>query len=52
MEPDDAAKAAAKLGIRVYTIGVGTHSSRTPFRVKDMYGRETVQYANSSFDES
>ena len=52
VEPDDAAKAAAKLGIRVYTIGVGTHSSRTPFRVKDMYGRETVQYANSSFDES
>ncbi len=52
VEPDDAAKAAAKLGVRVYTIGVGTHSPRTPYRVKDVYGRETVQYANSSFDES
>ena len=52
VEPDDAAAAAAKLGIRVYTIGVGTHSSRTPFRARDMFGRTTVQYANSSFDES
>lgn len=52
VEPDDAAVAAAKLGVRVYTIGVGTHSSRTPFRAKDMFGRETVQYSNSSFDES
>lgn len=52
VDPDDAAKAAAKLGIRVYTIGVGTHSSRTPFRTKDIFGRTTVQYANSSFDES
>lgn len=52
VDPDDAAKAAAKLGIRVYTIGVGTHSSRTPFRTKDILGRTTVQYANSSFDES
>jgi Ca-activated chloride channel family protein len=52
VEPDDAAAAAAKLGIRVYTIGVGTHSSRTPFRARDMFGRTTVQYANMSFDES
>jgi len=52
VEPDDAAAAAAKLGIRVYTIGVGTHSSRTPFRARDVFGRTTVQYANMSFDES
>jgi Ca-activated chloride channel family protein len=52
VEPDAAADAAAKLGIRVYTIGVGTHSSRTPFRARDMFGRQTVQYANMSFDES
>ena len=52
VEPDDAAAAAAKLGIRVYTIGVGTHSARTPFRAKDMFGRTSVQYANMSFDES
>ena len=52
VDPDDAAAAAAKLGIRVYTIGVGTHSARTPFRAKDMFGRTSVQYANMSFDES
>ena len=52
VEPDEAAAGAAKLGIRVYTIGVGTHSARTPFRSKDMYGRVSVQYANMSFDES
>ena len=52
VEPDEAAAAAAKLGIRVYTIGVGTHAARTPFRAKDMFGRTSVQYANMSFDES
>ena len=52
VEPDDAAAAAAKIGIRVYTIGVGTHSRRTPFRARDMFGRTTIQYANMSFDES
>ena len=52
VEPDDAAEAAAKLGIRVYTIGVGTNSSRTPFIATDMFGRKTIQYANMSFDES
>ena len=52
VEPDDAAAAAKKLGIRVYTIGVGTHSARTPFKARDMYGRTSVQYANMSFDES
>ena len=52
VEPAAAAAAAAKLGIRVYTIGVGTHSRRTPFRVRDMFGRSVVQYADMSFDES
>lgn len=52
VDPDEAAAAAAKLGVRVYTIGVGTHSAHTPFRSKDMFGRVTVQYANMSFDES
>jgi Ca-activated chloride channel family protein len=52
VEPDDAAAAAKKLGIRVYTIGVGTHSARTPFKARDMFGRTSVQYANMSFDES
>ena len=52
VEPDAAAAAAAKLGIRVYTIGVGTRSNRTPFRVRDMFGRSVIQYADMSFDES
>ena len=52
VEPDEAAAAAAKLGIRVYTIGVGTRSNRTPFRVRDMAGRWVIQYADMSFDES
>ena len=52
VEPDEAAAAAKKLGIRVYTIGVGTHSARTPFRAKDLFGRTSIQYANMSFDES
>ena len=51
VEPD-AAAAAAKLGIRVYTIGVGTNSRRTPFRVRDIFGRSAIQYADMSFDES
>ena len=52
VEPDAAAAAAAKLGIRVYTIGVGTRSSRTPFKVRDMAGRSVIRYADMSFDES
>ena len=52
VEPDQAAAAAEKLGIRVYTIGVGTHSSRTPFKARDMYGRTSIAYADMSFDES
>ena len=52
VEPDAAAAAAAKLGIRVYTIGVGTKARRTPFKTRDMLGREAIAYANTSFDES
>lgn len=52
VEPDQAAAAAAKLGIRVYTIGVGTHSRRTPFKARDMFGRTQIAYADMSFDES
>ena len=52
VEPDDAAAAAEKLGIRVYTIGVGTNSSRTPFYQRDAFGRQVIAYANMSFDES
>jgi Ca-activated chloride channel family protein len=40
------------MGIKVYTIGVGTNSQRTPFKTKDAFGRTAVAYANMSFDES
>lgn len=52
VDPDAAAAAAAKLGIRVYTIGVGTNSRRTPFIARDVFGRERIQMADISFDES
>jgi Ca-activated chloride channel family protein len=51
IQPEQAAEAAAKLGIRVYTIGVGTHNARTPFRARDMFGRQSIGYANLSFNE-
>ena len=51
VEPDEAASAAAKLGIKVYAIGVGTRSRRTPIIGRDIFGREAVQYADMTFDE-
>ena len=40
VEPDEAAAAAAKMGVKVYAIGVGTRSRRA-----------TIQYADMTFDE-
>ena len=51
VEPDAAAAAAAKLGVKVYAIGVGTKSRRTPIFGKDFFGRSVVQYADMTFDE-
>ena len=51
VEPDEAAAAAAKMGVKVYAIGVGTRASRTPIFGKDFFGRTTVQYADMTFDE-
>ena len=49
--PDQAADAAAKIGVRVYAIGVGSNT-RTPFKTRDMFGRETIAYADATFDET
>lgn len=49
--PDQAADAAAKTGVRVYTIGVGSNN-RAPFKTRDMFGREVIGYADVSFDEN
>ena len=51
VQPDEAAAAAAKMGVKVYAIGVGTKSARTPVIVKDFFGRSVVQYADMTFDE-
>ncbi|MBQ3287904.1 MAG: VWA domain-containing protein [Kiritimatiellae bacterium] len=51
VEPDEAAAAAAKMGVKVYAIGVGTRSRRTPIFGRDFFGRETIQYADMTFDE-
>ena len=51
VEPDDAAKAAAKMGVKVYTIGVGTRSRHTPILGRDIFGRQVLQYADMTFDE-
>lgn len=50
--PEQAAEAAEKLGIHVYTIGVGTTSSRTPIRTRDAFGRSVIGWADMSFDET
>ncbi|MDD2599954.1 MAG: VWA domain-containing protein [Kiritimatiellae bacterium] len=49
--PEQAAEAAAKMNIKVYTIGVGSNN-RAPFKTRDMLGREVISYADMSFDES
>ena len=51
VEPDEEAAAAKKMGVKVYAIGVGTRSRRTPIIGRDFFGRETVQYADMTFDE-
>lgn len=51
VDPDEAAKHAASLGIKIYTIGVGTKSVRTPFFGRDFFGRTTIVYNDTNFDE-
>lgn len=52
VEPEQAAAAAEKMGIRVYTIGVGTNSDRVPFLGRTMFGQVGVTYHRMTFDES
>lgn len=51
VEPDEAAKAAAKMGVKVYAIGVGTRSRNTPIFGRDFFGRTVIQHADMTFDE-
>lgn len=50
IKPDDAIKAAKALGIKVYTIGVGSNG-RAPFLMQDVFGRKAIQYAEVRLDE-
>ncbi len=53
VEPDAAADAAAKMGVKVYTIGVGGHSGFALARMRDMFGRTQIrQVQNDGFDEA
>ncbi len=49
--PEQAAEAAKKLDIRVYTIGVGT-TGRAPFRTRDTFGRSVIGWGEVSLDET
>lgn len=54
-DPDEVADKAAKLGIRVYVLGVGTRASRTPYlmRVPSLMGQQSyvLRLANTAYDE-
>jgi Ca-activated chloride channel family protein len=50
ISPDEAAEAAAKLGVRVYVIGVGTHG-QVPVKGRDMFGREGIGMMEVAFNE-
>jgi Ca-activated chloride channel family protein len=49
--PEEAAGAAARLGLKVYAIGVGS-TGRSAFRGRDMFGRDTIEYDEVSLDEA
>jgi len=52
VSPDEATEMAAKMGVKVYTIGVGTGARLAPRLVTDLYGRQFVRNFPSGFDEA
>ena len=50
IEPVAAARMAASLGVKIYTIGVGA-KGMAPFPVQDMFGRVFYQNVQSDLDE-
>jgi len=51
IDPATAASAAKALGIRIYTIGVGTEGM-APYPVRDRWGRTTTQQVQVEIDEA
>ena len=49
--PEEATAAAAKLGVKVYAIGVGTNARVVPFLARDEWGRPVVVRGRTGFDE-
>lgn len=49
--PETAIEAARELGVKVYTIGIGS-TGRAPVRVTDALGREAIRQAWITFDEA
>lgn len=51
IEPETAITVAQELGIKVYTIGIGS-TGRAPVRVTDALGRQAIRHAWVTFDET
>lgn len=51
IKPEDAIKIAKKMGIKIYTIGIGSNG-QAPFRRKDMFGNDRLVYADVVLDEA
>ena len=48
VKPADAARAAKALGVKIYTIGVGS-TGLAPFRMRDAWGRQVIQRGSAGF---
>ncbi len=51
IKPEDAMKMAKKLGIKIYTIGIGSNTEKVPFRSRDIFGRSVIAYGSAPLDE-
>jgi Ca-activated chloride channel family protein len=51
IKPEDATALAKKMGIKVYTIGVGS-TGTAPFPTRDMFGNEAIAMAEVQLDEA
>lgn len=51
IQPSRAVAIARELGIKVYTIGVGSRSGMAPFAVKDLFGQTRIRNMEAVLDE-
>jgi len=51
IDPETAIRVSRELGIKVYTIGIGS-TGRAPVRVTDALGRQVIRHAWVTFDET